>query len=408
MISGSMRGKGGRALSAHLLKAENEVVRVITPRGLGSADLHAQMEELVALSLGGRTGQPVYHVHVDPELTVTDNPGARAVWWKLFEAEFGLTQQPYCGAEHVKHGRAHEHRCYSLVRPSGQVVNLAFDFARREKVSRIVEHAYGKPAVRSKHARAIERRLREDGRHDVADWLAASGTLVAERPVARVTPQERLIEERTGVSLDDLRTAALAAWTASSDGEGFLAALHERGLDLRQGRSGPVVVDRTGTAHLTTRLIGAAARRADGSRIPAAEVKARLAVLTLKDHGADDGQQVGRAHERGAVAAAADGGPRDGLGAGRDARGEVPHRDADGAHGDRGRSDWGRVGDALRRVEARPGEALLRGRLRLMGPARNRALADALDGVRARRWIAVPGQTDMWGLPLQGERPRLG
>ncbi len=179
MISGAMRGKGGRALSAHLLKAENEVVRVIEPRGLGSRDLHAQLEELVALSLGGRTGQPVYHVHVDPELTVADNPGARAMWWRLFEAEFGLAGQPYCGAEHVKHGRAHEHRGYSLVRPDGQVVDLAFDFVRREKVSRIVEYAFGQPAVRSKHARAIERRLREEGRHQVADWLQASGTLEA-------------------------------------------------------------------------------------------------------------------------------------------------------------------------------------------------------------------------------------
>ncbi len=125
VISGAMRGKGGRALSAHLLKAENEHVRVIEPRGLGSADLHAQLEELVVLSLGGRTDKAIYHVHVDPELTVADNPGARAMWWRLFEHEFGLAGQPYCGAEHVKHGRAHEHRCYSLVRPSGQVVDLA-------------------------------------------------------------------------------------------------------------------------------------------------------------------------------------------------------------------------------------------------------------------------------------------
>lgn len=43
----------------------------------------------------------------------------------------------------------------------------------------------------------------------------------------------------------------------------------------------------------------------------------------------------------------------------------------------------------------------------MLTPGRNAALADALDQVRARRWIAVPGVTDLWGLPI-GERPRLG
>ncbi|EHP73482.1 hypothetical protein [Methylorubrum extorquens] len=43
-----------------------------------------------------------------------------------------------------------------------------------------------------------------------------------------------------------------------------------------------------------------------------------------------------------------------------------------------------------------------------MSPAANREFADRLDSVRARQWIAVPGVTDIWGLPIQGERPRLG
>jgi len=296
MISGAMRGKGGRALSAHLLKAENERVAVIEPRGLGSPGLHEQLEELVALSLGGRTDKAIYHVHVDPELTVEDNPGARAMWWRLFETEFGLASQPYCGAEHVKHGRAHEHRCYSLVRPSGAVVDLAHDYARREKVSRIIEHAFGQAPVQSKHSRAIVRALREAGRDDVVAWMEASGTTTAARPVARLSPTERLIEERTGVSLDTLRAAALDAWRESTDGAGFIEALRARGLDLREGRSGPVVVDATGTAHLATRLVGAAARRQDGTRIPAAEVKDWLAGLTLAKHGDDHGTAVGRDH----------------------------------------------------------------------------------------------------------------
>ncbi|WP_009866807.1 hypothetical protein [Methylorubrum populi] len=409
MISGAERGRGGDALARHLLKPENDEVLVLTPRGLGSPDLIGQVRELVALSLGGRTDRPVYHVHCDPDPAIADNDGARARFWALFEAEFNLASQPYCGAAHVKHGRRHEHRVYSLVRPSGAVVDVGYDYLRRERCARVVEYEHGMPVpTPSKHSRAIVRALREQGRDDVAAWMEASGTTTAARPVARLSPQERLIQERTGVDLDGLRAAALAAWRESADGPGFIEALRARGLALRQGRSGPVVVDGTGTAHLATRLVGAAARRADGTRIPAAAVRERLAGLTLQTHGETHGQDRG-AHERGAVAAAPGGGPRDGAGAGRDAGGAVAHRDADGAHSERGRRGGGGVEHALDRLVARPAAARLRARLRLMAPAANRELADRLDSVRARTWIAVPGMAvDIWGLPIQGERPRLG
>ncbi|UYW28340.1 hypothetical protein OKC48_07445 [Methylorubrum extorquens] len=410
MISGAMRGKGGDALARHLLKVENEQVIVLVPRGLGSRELINQVRELVALSLGGRTDRPVYHVHCDPDPEIADNDGARARFWHLFEAEFGLTGQPFCGAVHVKHARRHEHRVYSLVRPSGAVVDIGHDFARRERCARIVEYERGMPRpTPSKHSRAIVSALREQGRDDVADWMEASGTTQAARPVARLSPQERLIEERTGVSLDDLRAAALAAWRESSDGAGFLEALRARGLSLREGRSGPVVVDATGTAHLATRLVGAAARRADGERIPAGDVKARLAGLTLGKHGDDHGTAVGRDHAGAGRDQAAPGGPGDGARPRGDAGGEVARGRPGRADADGGRRGERGVGDALDRLAARPAAARLRAGLRLMGGGRNAALAQAVDSVRSRGWVWVPGtRTDIWGVPISADPPRLG
>ena len=403
MISGAERGQGGRALSAHLLKIENEVVEVIQPRGLGSRDLHAQLEELVALSLGGQTDRPIYHVHADPDLEIADNDGARARWWQLFETEFGLGVQPFCGAIHVKHSRRHEHRIYSLVRPDGRVIDLRFDFARREKCSRVVEFEFGVAAVPSKHSRLIESRLRADGRTDVAAWLVASGTLDAERPVAAHSPRERLIQERTGIPLDDLRTAALAAWRESETGEGFREALRRRGLDLRKGKSGPVAVDASGTAHLVTRLIGAAARREEGQRIPAGLVRERLAGLTLAAHGATRGREVGRDHQGAGRPAQARGGAGHGAGAGRDAGGAHAPRSPVGADAGGGRDGGRGVGDALARIAARPGDTRLRARLRMLSAQRSWALSRQVDGIRrGERWIAMPGQDlDLWGIPHQ-------
>ncbi|KQP32860.1 hypothetical protein [Methylobacterium sp. Leaf100] len=415
MISGASRGSGiGDALAKHLLKAENDLVRSIAARGLGSADLAGQIRELVAVSAGGRTDRPIYHVHCNPDAAIGDESGARARWWTLFEAEFGLTEQAYCGVEHVKHGRSHEHRVYGLVRPSGKVVDLAWDYPRREKCSRIVEFEFGLRPVASKHARSIERRLRREGRSDVADWLVASGATTASRPIAALTPVERLQQERTDVPLDDVRRAALAAWRASDDAAGFVAALRARGLDLTEGRKGPVIVDGSGASHLATRVLGAASRRHDGERIPAAAVRARLAGHTPENlhdrsrHRPSPRRAGAPAHRDpgGAGAPARDGGGigirRPGGGAGR------PDGGGGGRHG-RG------TGPALDRLKALPPGAgfSLRCRLHGLDPRLERH-CDAVDRARAaaarieernmreqeRAW-ALWGLTDIWGLPLR-------
>ncbi|MCJ2036145.1 relaxase/mobilization nuclease domain-containing protein [Methylobacterium sp. J-068] len=414
MISGATRGQGlGDALARHLTDAENDEVVVVPARGLASMDLTGQIRELVAVSLGGRTDRPVYHVHVDPDHGIPDEAGARALFWSLFEKEFGLRDQPYCGVEHVKHGRRHEHRIYGLVRTDGSVVDLAWDYPRREKCSRIVEHAYGVPPVPSKHARAIERRLRTEGRHDVADWLVDAGATTAARPIAPLTPTERLIQDRTGILLDDLRRSALAAWRASDDAASFVAALRARGLDLREGRVGAVIVDASGTTHLATRLIGAAARRLEGARIPAVVVRARLTGFELREtlHGRRDratprqaGPGVG-SHPSGAGAP----GGRDGS-VGIRRIGGGPGRPDGGGRGRDGRDP----DTALGRLRALPAGRTMILHRRLAGlditldrygadVGRARSATDRMEAERAyesrRAWL-LWGKTDIWGLPL--------
>lgn len=413
MISGATRGSGhGDALPHHLMKAENEVA-IIPARGLGSLTLHDQVRELVAQAAGGRTDRPIYHVFCSPDPAIADNAAARGRFWALFETEFGMAGQPYCGVEHRKGGRLHEHRVYGIVRPSGTVVNLSWDYARREKCGRIVEFEFGMEAVPSKHARSIAKRLRQDRRSDVADWLVASGATESARPVAKLTPRERMTEERTGIGLDDLRRATLAAWRETGNGPAFLAALRVRGLDLRQGRVGPVVVDASGATHLATRILGAAARHFEGARIPAATVKARLFDLQLE--GTTDGRRGHRAAPGDAGAPAS----RDPGGPGAPGPGRVEFRRPGG---DPVRPDGGGIG----RHGGGPGTAM--GRLRSLTPSRRHVLRRRLNGIdpmlaryaataaRARhaadridaeatsdqrRAWTLWGLTDIWGLPLR-------
>lgn len=414
MISGATRGTGvGDALARHLLKDDENYVRVLPGRGLGAASLSGRIAELAALSAGARTERPVYHVHCSPDPDIADEAAARARFWALFECEFGMEAQPWCGVEHVKHDRKHEHRVYTVARLDGSVVDLRFDFVRREKVARIVEFEFGMAPVPSKHSRAIVAALRRDGRDDVADWLVAAGMTAIARPIAPLTPRERLIQERTGVSLDNVRREALAAWRSTTDGPGFLKALRERGLDLRQGSVGPVVVDASGTAHLATRVIGAAARRFEGARVRAAEVRARIEGMELEIHGnGRDGDRAaaGRAGE----VAARD--PRGDRAAGAGGLGtRRPHLDAVGPDGGgRGRDGRG-AGAALARLRAIPAarSAALGRRLTGLDALTGRHLAamerarEAVDRIeaaamadRVREW-AMWGKTDNWGIPLR-------
>lgn len=166
MITGATRGTGsGGALARHLLKGENEP-HVLPARGLGSPSLPDQLRELVAQSAGGRTDRPAYHVFCNPDPGMPDNAAARSRFWVLFEAEFGMTEQPYCAVEHRKDGRVHEHRVYGLVTASGRVIDMAWDYPRREKCARIVEFESGMAAVPSKHARCAD----GSGRTDAPRW----------------------------------------------------------------------------------------------------------------------------------------------------------------------------------------------------------------------------------------------
>jgi hypothetical protein len=413
VISGATRGTGlGGALVRHLLKDENQVT-VLPGRGLGSATLAAQMVELVAQSAGGRTDRPIYHCFCAPDPSIADEAAARTRFWALFEKEFGMEGQPWCGVEHHKGGRRHEHRVYSLALPTGAVVDLRWDYLRREKCARIVEFEFGVAPVPSKFARAIAARLRRDGRTDIADWLVASGQTTAARPIARLTPRERMIEERTGISLDDLRRLTLAAWREGTDGASFLAALRRRGLDLREGRVGPVVIDASGAAYLATRLIGAGARRFEGERMPAEAVKDRLNGMVLERHHDGRDRHHAKAGRTGSAPARDPGGDRAALGG----RGRIRRPDhhavgPDGGGGRRHGRGEGTPLERLRAVSGAGGAALRQGLMRLNASdgrylaAAERARAaierieEVADGRRTREW-ALWGAKDIWGLPLR-------
>lgn len=279
MLAGATRGAGGPALVAHLLsRKDGQKVVIYGIRNLDSPNLKDALREMVAGAAHARTDRPIHHVHTDPPPGY-ETPALFKRWQELYEKEFGLEDQPRIIVAHKKKGRIHEHRLYSLARIDGSVVDLSWERARREKVSRIVEYEFSLPFVAGKHNRAVYNALVNEGRDDVAAAIKAAGLLSVARPMA-ITPQERHQAERTAVPLAEVRTRALAAWRASDDGAAFVAALAPLGLRLARGDRGLVLIDRSGAAHSLTRSLSAAARKL-GDRVSAAAVRARLADLSI-------------------------------------------------------------------------------------------------------------------------------
>lgn len=281
VISGATRGRGGVALARHLAdrrrERQNEQTRLGATRGVFALDIEKAIDELTRIVSHARSRQPLYHVHLDPEV-----PWAQAQrdrYWCLFEAEFGFQRQPFVEAVHVKHEREHYHRVYSRVRGDGTVIPLSHDYARREKIGRQIEFELGGRHLVGGHNWAVARALIADGRLDVARSIAAAGLLTADRPVAAMTPRQRHQAARTGIDPRDIRAVVLKVWNESTT-EALLSSLALEGLQLCAGDKVPVLRDLAGGVHSLTRVLGEASKAA-GRRIPAAEVKARIAHLHL-------------------------------------------------------------------------------------------------------------------------------
>ena len=310
MMGGATRGRGGRALGRHLAdlrpaaSRHNESVRLGASRGLMTDGIVGQIDELTALVSHARTKQPLYHVHADPPADVTWSEAQWTRFWELHEREFGLEAQEFSESVHASpDGREHRHRVYSRIRGNGTAIRLDHDFARREKINRIVEFDSGELLQTGAHNRAVIAALIRDGRQDVADAMLARGKADAPKPVA-VSPRERARGQRTDVDPRVLDQQVLFAWSISDTGAALEAALAEVGLRLDLDGDVPRVADAGGNLHGLRRILARASRQAGREPpIREAHVRVRLADIfaareALKENNDERVQRLGRKARR--------------------------------------------------------------------------------------------------------------
>ncbi len=280
MINEAVRGRGDARLAAYLTDiGDNDLVVELPARGVVAGQFASQLREIVARCAHGRTARPILHLCVSPAVPWSDAQYQR--YLDLYEAEFDLADQPRLAVHHSKKGRDHRHYVYSVVKRDGRAVDLRNDYARREKIARVVEFEFGERHVVGGHNRAVAAALEREGRHDVVASMRAAGLLDQRRPVTTMMVPRWFHDAAPVARHRRVAQLVFEAWRSSDDGRSFKQALAERGLMLAEGDQVPVVVERAGIVWPLARLVGQCAYVMTGTWITAAVVEGRIATLAL-------------------------------------------------------------------------------------------------------------------------------
>lgn len=262
MIGGATRGKGGWYLGAHLAdrKRQNDTTFPGLSRGLVTSGIQKQVKELTDIVSHSGHSKPIYHAHADPATEWNETQWAE--YWHEYEKEFRLEHQPFMEAVHVKHGREHRHRVYSLVLPNGSCIRMDHDHVRREKLHRLAEIRCGEPLIKGKHNRAVVQALLAEGRQREADIIMRAGLTDGPPALASLNPPERAQQERTKVPKATIGRIAYDCWMEARNlnADSFRDILESWGLSLCQGDKVPVLMDSTGNCHPLLRAINAGAK----------------------------------------------------------------------------------------------------------------------------------------------------
>ena len=247
VIKGNARA-GARSLAEHVLRVDtNERVEVAEISGVIAEDVLGALREMEAVAVCTNTKKPLYHASINVPIAekLTDEQRQRAI--ERLEKTLDLTGQPRVVVVHEKLGREHCHIIWSRADiEHSRAIRMDHNFRTHELVSRALEREFG-------HARVQGAHVEREGK---------------ERPARTAGHDEMQQAGRTGLTPQKAKKEITEAWRSTDSGQGFKAAIEEKGWTLARGdRRDFVVVDPQGGTH-------SLARRVEGAK--AADIRARM------------------------------------------------------------------------------------------------------------------------------------
>jgi hypothetical protein len=232
ILKGNRRG-GAKDLALHLMKDENDHVRVHELRGFVASNLMGALNETYAISRGTKCEKFLYSLSINPPPGETASTAAILEAVEKVEKVLKLTGQPRAIVFHEKNGRRHAHAVWSLIDAQAmKAVRLRGDRMALQPLTRELFLRHG--------------------------WKVPDGLLDREnRDPRSFTLKEYHQARKHGRDPRHARGAVQTAWAISDSKAAFEAALQERGMKLAKGgRAGLVCVDMFGEVYSVPKMLG--------------------------------------------------------------------------------------------------------------------------------------------------------
>jgi hypothetical protein len=118
---------------------------------------------------------------------------------------------------------------------TGKVLSSSNDYARQEKIARVVEDEFGHQIILGAHTKSVSEALRREGRIKLAERLEAELASQIDRPEQAYTSVEHAAAKRQGMDLPGLRLLVRDAWRSTETRDQLIAKLGEIGVEIQRG-----------------------------------------------------------------------------------------------------------------------------------------------------------------------------